>query len=80
MTYANYHGYNYMGIDRPSLVRAFSEMRQGGFMARLSVSLADSNSMNTDLEHDRPQRLPRINRSRGVRYMRGAVLDRKSVV
>ena len=45
MTYANYGGYSYMGINRPALVRAFKDLRGQGFAARLGLSFNESYSM-----------------------------------
>ena len=45
MTYANYGGYSYMGIERPALVRAFRNLRQNSFAARLGLSNDESYSM-----------------------------------
>ena len=45
MTYANYGGFSYMGIERPALVRAFKDLRGQGFAARLGLSNDESYSM-----------------------------------
>ena len=49
MTYANYGGYNYMGIERPALVRAFKDLRSQGFAARLGLSFNESYSMPSNV-------------------------------
>ena len=53
MTYANYGGYSYMGIERPALVRAFSNLRQNSFAARLGLSFNESYSMPSNVVPDR---------------------------
>jgi hypothetical protein len=52
MTYSNYNGYHYMGIDRPALVRAFKDLRRQDFTARLGRSLSDGHMMHSDLVTD----------------------------
>jgi hypothetical protein len=52
MTYSNYNGYHYMGIDRPALVRAFKDLRRQEFTARLGRSLSDGYIMHSDLVAD----------------------------
>ena len=52
MTYSNYGGYHYMGIDRPALVRAFKDLRRQEFTARLGRSLSDGYIMHSDLVSD----------------------------
>ena len=49
MTYANYGGYSYMGINRPALVRAFKDLRGQGFAARLGLSSNESYSMPSNV-------------------------------
>ena len=52
MSYSNYGGYDYMGIDRPALVRAFKDLRRQDFTARLGRSLSDGGMMHSDLVTD----------------------------
>ena len=49
MTYANYGGYSYMGIERPALVQAFKDLRSQGYTARLGLSFNESYSMPSNV-------------------------------
>jgi len=73
MTYANYHGWNYMGIDRPALVRAFKQLRESNFTARLGRSLSDGNSMHSDLRYGSYRRSNGVASRAWPSYNRGAV-------